>query len=421
MNPFEEEILRLKEILEKENLDSENINIFKKFEKILDFDIEIELDNKNKKKFEAYRIQHNNSRGPTKGGIRFQQDVNLEEIKLLSLLMSLKCALLDLPFGGAKGGIVVNPKELSKNELEKLSRAYIKEIHEHIGPKKDIPAPDVNTTPQIMAWMLDEYEKIEGGSHPGAITGKPIEIGGSKCRDYSTAMGAAYILRKLMKTQTKKPQEIKIAIQGFGNAGKNLSKILTKWGYKIVAISDSSTALYNKDGLNINEEIKIKEEKGSLSKSEENKITNKELLELNVDVLIPSALENQIVENNADNIKSSYIIEVANGPISPNAEKILKQKKIIIIPDILANAGGVTVSYLEWVQNNTGDYLSEEEVLEKLETKMIKAFNEVRKIVNEKNYDYREASNILAIKKIIKAEKTRKFKSKEVKNEKESI
>lgn len=395
MNVFEEAISRIEELGRLGNFSKEEVNLLKEPRKILDFEVSVKG-----KKYKAYRVQYNDARGPTKGGIRYHPDVSLEEVKALALWMAVKCSVVDIPFGGAKGGVKVNPKELNEEELEELSRDYIRNIHEDIGPSKDIPAPDVYTNPRIMAWMLDEYEKIKNKKVPGVITGKPLELRGSKGRDYATAMGAAYIFRELIK------DKVKIAIQGFGNAGSHLARILNEWGYKIVAISDSKGGVYDEKGLDIDKLIEHKNETGRVSGFSKD-ISNEELLELDVDVLMPCALEDQINKKNMDRIKAKYIIEVANGPVSLEADKFLNKKGIIIIPDVLANAGGVVVSYFEWVQNNMGYYWEEEEILEKLEKKMVKAFNQIANVVEERNISYRDAAYVLALKKIFEAEKLR--------------
>ncbi len=357
-------------------------------------------------KFPAFRIQYNDARGPTKGGIRYHPDVSLDEVRALALWMSLKCAVVDIPYGGAKGGVKVNPKQLSQEELEEISRQYVRAFHEEMGPEKDIPAPDVYTTPQIMAWMLDEFEKIKGGHYPGFITGKPLELGGSKGRDKATAMGAYYVLREYVKSNKIDSRIMKIVIQGFGNAGMHISKILFDEGYKIIAISDSKGGVYDKKGLNIPKLIEYKKKKRKVSGFTKD-IKNNDLLELECDVLVPAALENQITKENAGSIKAKIILEVANGPITSDADEILEIGDKIVLPDVLVNAGGVTTSYFEWVQNNTGYYWEEEEVLDKLDKKMTKSFYEIDKKVKEKDISYRDAAYIIAIERILKSEKLR--------------
>jgi len=396
----------------------------------------------NGKKYEAWRILHNNALGPGKGGIRFHPDVSEDEIKSLAFWMSLKTSLMGLPFGGAKGGVKVNPKKLSKKQLEQLSRAYIQAFHKFLGQDIDIPAPDVYTTPQIMAWMLDEYEKIKNRKEPAMITGKPFELGGCQIRKQATSKGGFIVLQELLKEkekQKKKNKELnklRIAIQGFGNAGINIAKILYKEGYKIIAVSDSKGGILNNFGLNIPEVQKIKQKKTTVIEYSNTApkteiITNKELLELDVDILILAALENQITEKNADKIKTKYILELANGPITIEADRILNRKGIIVVPDILANAGGVVASYFEWLQNKKNKIFEKKQLEKKFENIMKQGFHRVynfyknnknkihrnNKNIDNKNEDnkkltMREVAYIIAIKRILNAEK------KIVKNEK---
>jgi len=368
------------------------------------FNIPIRMDNGEIKVFKGMRIQYNDARGPAKGGIRFHPDVSIDEVKALSLWMTLKCAIVNVPFGGGKGGVVCNPKELSKRELEALSRGYIKMAANFIGPRKDIPAPDVYTTPQVMAWMADEYEKIKGEHCPGIITGKPIQVGGSKGRGFATAQGGIFILREAIKTLNLDPEKSSIVIQGFGNAGACAAEILEDLGYNIVSISDSKGAIYNRSGLSIHDLIKHKiKTKSVIGFQGAKDITPEEQLSLECDVLFPSALENQIRKDNADSINAKIVIELANGPTTLEADKILFNKGVLVIPDILANAGGVAVSYFEWVQNNTGYYWQEKEVVEKLDAIMTESFRNVFEIHNEYKVDMRTAANILALKRVARA------------------
>ena len=374
--------------------------------KVIQEELEVKMDSGEMKKFQAFRVQYNRARGPTKGGIRYHPNVSLGEVKSLAFWMAVKCAVVDIPYGGAKGGIIVNPKELSQKELERLSRAFIRAIYKDIGPMKDIPAPDVYTNSQIMAWMLDEYEKLTGEHAPGVITGKPLELGGSKGRSFATSQGGAYVLREFAKIKGLQPEETTVAVQGFGNAGSFIAKILDEWGYKIVAVSDSKGGIYNKNGLNIKALEHHKEKTGSV-KGFAVDISNKELLELDVDVLVPAALENQITSQNADKIKAKVILELANGPVTPEADELLAKKKIAVLPDVLANAGGVTVSYFEWVQNLYGYYWEEAEILEKLEKIMVKSSREVFDSASKHNTTMRTGAYILALNKILAAERLR--------------
>ena len=396
------------ELSSKLKLTESEIEILTTPRRSFTFSFPVIMDDGNTKIFTGYRIQFNNARGPTKGGIRFHHEVDLEEVKTLAFLMTLKCAVVNIPFGGAKGGVVVDTKKFSKGEVERLSRAYMREIYKFIGPDTDIPAPDVNTNPQIMAWMLDEYEEIIGKHAPGVITGKPVEIGGSLVRDISTSLGGVFVLKEVMKGTSVKPENTKVAVQGFGNAGMNIARILYEQKYKIVAVSDSKSGIYNETGLNIEKAIKHKNGKGSFKGfSGAKEITNEGLLELECDVLIPAALGNQITEKNAGSIKAKTILEIANSPITSEADKILENKRVNIIPDILANAGGVAVSYFEWVQNSMNYYWTREEVTKKLEECMVSSTREVLKACREYKRSMRDAAYILAINRVLAAERLR--------------
>ncbi len=404
-SPFENAMKDMEKAGEVANIPLESLEVLKKPKRSLNVTFPVKMDDGKIKYFEAYRVQYNDARGPTKGGIRFHPNVCLDEVKALAFWMALKCAVVDIPYGGAKGGVTLNPKEYSITEIERISRGYMRAMHSFIGQRVDIPAPDVYTNPQIMAWMLDEYETIYGKHSPGVITGKPVEIGGSKGRDYATSMGGAYVLRSMKDITGDNPT---VAVQGFGNVGLNIARILSSWGYKIVAVSDSKGGVYSADGLDIAKVISCKRIERTVTRlSGAKKITNEQLLELEVDVLIPSALENQITGDNADKVKAKIILEMANGPVTFEADKILHKNKVIVVPDILANAGGVTVSYFEWVQNRRGNYWSEDKVLSMLEKVMANAFTDVRKWAGAFKTDYRTAAYIVAIKKILAAEKVR--------------
>lgn len=407
-NPFENALEQLALAAKTLNLKKEDYLSLEHPDKVVEVSIPLVLDSGKTKVFTGYRVQHNNSRGFYKGGIRYHPQVDLNEVKALAFWMTFKCAVLNLPYGGAKGGITIDPKTLSKNELERLTRVFTGKISEFIGDEKDIPAPDVNTTPQIMAWIMDEFSKIHGHYSPGVVTGKPIEAGGSLGRNTATAQGGVFILKELMKKLNKDPQKTTVAIQGFGNAGQFVAKILSKEGYKVIAVSDSKGGIYDENGLDIDNIKSIKEKMGSVIKTPKvKKITNEQLLTLKVDVLIPAALENQITKTNAKAVKADIILELANGPITPEADEILAKKCVTIVPDILANAGGVTVSYFEWTQNISGNYWEKEKVEKKLETKMTNAFSEVWHQANRYNTNLRNAAYIVALKRIIKAMKTR--------------
>ncbi len=363
----------------------------------------VRMDNGSLQIFRAYRVQYNNSRGPYKGGIRFHPQVDLEGIKALSSLMAIKCAVVDIPMGGGKGGVSVNPKELSEKELENLSRAWVRAFADIIGPNKDVPAPDVYTNSQIMDWMEDEYSQIVSQKTLAVITGKSLENGGSLGRDKATGLGAFYIFENLL-SKLELGKDLKIAVQGFGNAGSVFIDFAKKAGYKIVAVSDSKGALYNEDGLDV-ERLKIyKKENGSFQNFGALKnISNKELLELDVDILVLAALENQITEENADNMKAKLILEIANGPITKGADKILAEKEIVVCPDVLANAGGVAVSYFEWFQNINNEKWELDKVNQELEKKMTQAFNEVWEISKKYEINLRMSAFVLALKRLEKS------------------
>lgn len=374
--------------------------------RILQNNLEIQMDDGSVKPFQAYRVQFNDWRGPFKGGIRYHPKVDLDEVKALSFLMTLKNTVADVPFGGGKGGVSCNPKELSKSELEKISRAFVRSFSQNIGVDKDVPAPDVYTDSQVMAWMLDEFSRIKGYTDYGFITGKPLELGGSVGRDIATSLGGIFVLEEaLKKYKVKKP---KVVVQGAGNAGANAAIILSKKKYSILGISDSKGGIYNPKGLNITKVMEHKEKTGSVINFPGAKnLSNDELLETQCDVLVPAALENQITEKNANKIKAKIVLELANGPVTSEAHKILFQRKIHSIPDILANSGGVTVSYFEWVQNRTGYYWKEDEVHAKLKEKMVKAFNNVYATAQKHKIDLTTAAFVFAIERLVKAGRLR--------------
>ena len=374
--------------------------------RIIEKKIKIATDQGEEKEFNAYRVQFNNARGPYKGGIRFHPQADIEEVKALAAAMAIKTAVVNIPLGGAKGGVKINPKDFSETDIEKVARAWAREFSPYIGKDKDIPAPDIYTNPQIMAYMLDEFEKIIGKSEPGVITGKPLELGGSQGRNQATAQGGVYVLEELIKVLGLKLEGLKIVVQGFGNAGYYVAILLYNLGCKIIAVSDSQGGIFKADGLNPEEVNRTKMEQGSVinfQKQGIEKISNNEILELECDVLVPSALDNVIAKDNADKIKAKIVLELANGPTAPEADEVLFKKGLIVLPDVLANAGGVVVSYFEWVQNNSGFYWSEKEVLEKLQPIMVGAFKKVWNLSKEKNISLREAAFALAIGRIVKA------------------
>ncbi len=404
------------------NLDKDIHAILRQPERLLTVAIPVKMDNGEIKIFIGYRSQYNNTLGPYKGGIRYHPNVSEDEVKALSFWMMIKCAAVNIPMGGGKGGVIVNPKELSVGELERLSRGYIQKIWREIGSDKDVPAPDVYTTPQIMSWMRNEYEKLVGHSDPGVITGKPLEQGGSEARGYSTAQGGVYVARELAKKMGWEPSATTVAIQGYGNAGSHMARILRQMGYKIAAVSDSQGGVYNKDGIDPLKAEEIKKSGGmlgcyclgSVCTLEQvphdgpcRGVSNEELLELDVDLLIPAALENQITAANADRIKAKAIVELANGPTTPEADEILRAKGVVVVPDVLANAGGVTVSCFEWEQNVKGEHWSETDVLARLEKKMVTAFDEIWATKEKYSIDMRTAAFVKAIERVAGAMKDR--------------
>lgn len=382
------------------------IEMILKPQNVIEGKINIKVGGK-KKVFQAFRIEHNNARGPFKGGIRFHQNVSRDEVQALSTLMSLKCAVAGIPYGGGKGGVVVDPKTLKTEELKELSQAYARLVSKHIGPWKDVPAPDVNTDGTIMSWMLEEYERLLGQQAPATFTGKPIELGGSLGRTEATGRGGVFVLLAYCKAKKISPKNATIAVQGFGNVGFWFAKLARELGFKVVAVSDSSGGIYDAKGIDPDKLLVSKEKLGNfanISKTEKKKlITNEELLELPVDFLVPSALENAINAENVKKVRAKVIFEMANGPTSDVASDILYKKKVNVIPDILCNSGGVTVSYFEWVQNLHGYSWTEEKVNEELKTTITKAFEEIDRIVGFRKISYREAASYLALKRIVDA------------------
>jgi len=393
---------------EAAELTSHEAEVLKHPNRITEVSIPVKMDNGDLKFFIGYRVQHSNVRGPYKGGIRFHPQVDLNEVKSLAFWMTIKCAAVDIPFGGAKGGITVDSKKLSIRELEKLTRGYVRAIFNIIGPDIDIPAPDLYTNPQIMAWFMDEYSRIAGKNVPGVITGKPIEVGGSLGRDTATAQGGFYGLEETLKKISVSKNELTIAVQGFGNAGYNFSKIAHNSGYKVVAVSDSKGGIYNEQGLDIEKVIAHKNKTGSVINFLGAKnISNQEILELPIIVLVPAAMENVINENNVNNIKAKVILELANGPVTLEASEALAKKDTLIIPDVLANAGGVIVSYFEWKQNIEDNYWQLEKVQSKLKEKLTKATNLIWETKEKYKVDMRLATYIVAVERLRKAIKAR--------------
>ncbi len=412
-NLFRNALQQLESITAYQDIPTDVFEQLKQPQRILEAAIPIRLDNGTTKVFTGYRVQYNNARGPYKGGIRFHIATDLNEVKALSFWMTIKTAVVNLPLGGGKGGVTVDPKKLSKSELERLARGYVRAFKDFIGPNLDIPAPDVNTNPQIMAWMADEYNQLQGSGNLGVVTGKPLSLGGSLGRTEATGLGGSYVLNALANKLKIKSKQTTVAIQGFGNVGYYLAKFLHQSGWRVVAVSDSQGGIYDKKlvGMDPDHLFKQKTEQGfkdgcycvgSVCDCEHySSIASDKILELPVDVVVPAALENAITEKNAGRIKAKIILEMANGGVSPLAEKKLLSKNKVILPDVLANAGGVTVSYFEWLQNQQNYYWTETEVNKRLAAIMEQSFAEVWRIQLEKKVDLRTAAFILAVQRIV--------------------
>ena len=409
LNPFEIAQKQIKSACDKLNTDPAVYEILKNPMRVLEVSFPVKLDDGTIKTFTGYRSQHNNAVGPFKGGLRFHPAVTKDEVKALSTWMTFKCSVAGIPYGGGKGGMAIDPKKYSKGELERISRGFAEAISPLIGEKVDIPAPDVNTNGQIMSWMVDSYEKIVGHSAKGVFTGKPLEFGGSLARTEATGYGVHLAAKKALDKLNIDVKGATYAVQGFGNVGYYTAYYAYKDGAKIVAFSNTDVAIYNENGIDMEAIIKDYEENGRIieNKGYGKDFTNEELLELEVDVLAPCALENQITSENADRIKAKVITEGANGPTTPEADQILYKKGIVVIPDILANAGGVVVSYFEWVQNLQGYYWSFDEVQEKEDTVLSNAFEDVWSIADEFKVDLRNAAYMSSIRRIEKAMKFR--------------
>ncbi|MEW6662355.1 MAG: Glu/Leu/Phe/Val family dehydrogenase [Bacillota bacterium] len=408
INVFETAQKQIKMAADKLGLSPAVYEILKQPLRIMTVAIPVEMDDGSVKVFTGYRSQHNHANGPLKGGIRFHPDVTLEEVKALSMWMTFKCAVVGLPYGGGKGGIAVNPKELSKGELERLSRGFIQAIAPMIGSEKDIPAPDVYTNPQVMAWFVDEFSKIRQYNDFGVMTGKPLIIGGSAGRNEATARGCMFTVREAANALGIPLEGATVAVQGYGNAGGIVARLLAGLGCKIVATVDSSGGAYNPEGFDPMALLEFKQKTGTVKGFPGTQdISTKELLAMECDILVPAALENQITAENAGDVRAKIVAEAANGPTTPEADIILHEKGVLVIPDILASAGGVTVSYFEWVQNNMGYYWSEQEVNDKLEKVMVKAFGEVYNMHNSKEVDMRTAAYMVAVKKVADAMEVR--------------
>lgn len=405
INPFEVALTQLEEASKILNLEKGMLEILSNPKRILTVSIPTRMDDGSIKVFTGYRSQHNDARGPHKGGIRYHPDVTLDEVKALSMWMTWKCAIANIPYGGGKGGIICNPKQMSENELERMTRRFAYLIADIIGPYKDIPAPDVYTGGKEMAWIMDTYSALKGNYvQPEVITGKPIAIGGSLGRNEATGRGLAYTVREAAKKMEIDMKQATFVVQGFGNAGQFSSKLVEEQGAKMIAASDSQGAIIKTDGISVDALMEFKRETGSIvGFGDAKSITNDELLETECTLLIPAALENQITKNNADKIKTQIIAEAANGPTTPEADEILYKKDILVIPDVLANGGGVTVSYFEWLQNLRRDYWTEEEVNKRLDINITKSFYDVYDTHTKYKVDMRKAATLLAVKRVVEA------------------
>jgi glutamate dehydrogenase (NAD(P)+) len=407
-NPFEIAQDQLRRVADIFQIDPNVTRVLEKCKKAVSVSIPVVMDHGEIQVFEGYRVTHNIARGPSKGGIRYHPDVTLDEVKALAMWMTWKCALMGIPFGGAKGGVVCNPKQLSRGELEKMTRRFTSEIINEIGPEKDIPAPDVGTDPSVMAWIFDTYSMNKGHSVLGVVTGKPLNVGGSLGRLEATAHGALYCLREAAKKQDRSLSGMRVAVQGFGNVGSYLARFVSEDGAVVVGLSDSSGGVYNPNGIDVANALAHKQETGRLdSLNDTESITNEELLLLDCDVLAPCALEQVITTQNADKVKASIVVEGANGPTTPAADEILEDRNVLVLPDVLANAGGVVVSYFEWVQGLQEYFWKEEEVNKRLNDITSRAFHETWATYESRSTTMRMAAYGLAVQRVSEATMTR--------------
>jgi glutamate dehydrogenase (NAD(P)+) len=408
LNPYEVAVAQFDEAAEMLGLSQAMRAILRKPKRELIVNFPVRMDNGDVQMFTGYRVQHNINRGPAKGGIRFSPDVSLDEVRALAMWMTWKCAVVGIPFGGAKGGVVCDPHKLSRNELERLTRRYATEISILIGPNSDIPAPDMNTNPQIMAWIMDTYSMHRGYSVPEVVTGKPLSIGGSEGRLEATARGVQVVTREALLSRGMQPEGARVVIQGFGNVGGNSARLLQSLGCKIVGLSDISGGVYNPNGIDVMRALRYSQEHGGLrGLPDSEQVTNQELLELPCDVLIPAALENQLTAQNASRVKARLIIEAANGPTTPEADRIFQDRGITVVPDILANAGGVTVSYFEWVQDLQRFFWSENEINQRLERIMVRSFQGVQDRAERQRTSLRMGAYLLAVARVAEATEAR--------------
>ena len=408
VNPYAMAISQFDDAAERLGLSQAMRAILRKPKRELIVNFPVRMDNGDVEMFTGYRVQHNINRGPAKGGIRYSPEVSLDEVRALAMWMTWKCAVVGIPFGGAKGGVICDPHEMSRGELERMTRRYATEISMLIGPNSDIPAPDMNTNPQIMGWIMDTYSMHQGYSVPAVITGKPLSIGGSEGRLEATARGVQVVTREAMQVFGLRPERCSVVVQGFGNVGSITARLLSELGCKVVGLSDIKGGIYNPDGIDVYAALRHSKEHGNLAglKNTES-VTNAELLELPCDVLVPAALENQLTERNAPRIKAQLIVEAANGPTTPEADHILNDRGIIIIPDILANAGGVTVSYFEWVQDLQRFFWAENEINNRLETIMTRSFQSVYAKSQEQQVNMRMGAYLLAVARVAEATEIR--------------
>ena len=408
---FEQVLARFDKAAELLKVDNQTRQVLRNPEKIVIASLPVLMDDGRVEVFQGYRIVHSTHLGPSKGGIRYALDVDMDEVKALAAWMSFKCAIANIPYGGAKGGVTCDPRKMSEGELERLTRAYTRAMSDVFGVDRDIPAPDMNTGKREMAWIVDEYSKVVGHEEPGVVTGKPITLGGSKGREEATGRGVMVATLAALKKLGMDKKQVTAAVQGFGNVGQNAAKLLASKGIKVVAVSDHTAAFYNKDGIDLNKMISFWEGNNRILKGYSNpgivEISNNDLLTMEVDILVPAATANQITAENAANIKAKLIVEGANGPTTADADAILNEKGITVVPDVLANGGGVTVSYFEWVQNRSGHYWSVDEVNIKHDESMTNAFNNVWDAANQFKTSMRMGAYITALKKIDKAIKYR--------------
>ncbi len=406
INAYENAMRQFDQAAEILGLTDDQITMVKEPRKITEVILPVRMDDGSVRPFTAYRVIHSRMRGPGKGGVRFHQDVNLDEVKALAFWMTIKSAVVNIPMGGAKGGVIVDPRELSDRELENLSRRYMAEFMDDMGPESDVPAPDVGTNPQVMAWFFDTYAMHKRVWSPAVVTGKPVELGGSLGRPAATALGVLYTVREAMRVQNIDRAGATVAIQGFGNVGSHSARLMHEDGMKIVAIGDASGTYVNPDGIDVPAALNYAEHNRSSLFGFEGIVKverierAEDILEMDVDVLVPAALENQITSQNADKVRAKIIAEAANGPTTPNADEFLAANGTFVVPDILCNAGGVTVSYLEWVQNRMGYYWEEERILSELENIMVKAFQEVNDTAQEYDTSMRTAAFLVGISRV---------------------